>query len=169
MLRPAEVLGVLAAYYQYWRINILTFLEYRANFIMWFGFTIVYHATAIAALFVTMRQFPTMNTWDIKEMFFLYAMWMAGHELHNAFFFNVVSVPEYVRAGQFDRFLVRPLDALFQVLTVPSQQFPDGLILATATFCVATAYAGVKINWIFIVVILTDGERLNTFIYFFQL
>ena len=137
---------MLATYVQYWRINLLTFLEYRANFIMWFVFTIVYHATAIAALFVTMHQFPTMNTWDFRQMLFLYALWMMGHEIHNAFFFNVINVPEFVREGRFDRFLVRPLDALFQVLTVPQQLFPDGLILAAITLAVATKIVGVTVD-----------------------
>lgn len=137
---------MLAAYAQYWRTNLLTLVEYRANFIMWFGFTIVYHGVALAALYVTMRQFPSMNGWDFREMFFLYALWMTGHELHNSLFFTVVSVPEYVREGRFDRFLVRPLDTLFQVLTVPQQIFPDGLILAIATLAVATVAAGVKID-----------------------
>ena len=140
---------MLSAYIQYWRTNLLTMLEYRANFIMWFIFTLVYHGVALGALYVTMRQFPSMNGWDFRQMFFLYALWMSGHELHNALFFNVVSVPEFVREGRFDRFLVRPLDALFQVLTVPAQLFPDGLILAIATFAVATAYAHVRIDWIF--------------------
>lgn len=142
---------MLGAYVQYWRTNLLTMLEYRANFIMWFVFTIVYHGVALGALYVTMRQFPSMNGWDFRQMFFLYALWMTGHELHNALFFNVVSVPEFVREGRFDRFLVRPLDALFQVLTVPAQLFPDGLILAIATFIFATAYAHVRIDWIFCV------------------
>ena len=46
----------LAAYVQFWRINLLTMLEYRANFLMWFGFSVVYHGTAIAALYVTLRR-----------------------------------------------------------------------------------------------------------------
>jgi viologen exporter family transport system permease protein len=142
---------MVAAYLQYWRINMLTFLEYRANFFMWFGFTIVYHATAIAALYVTMRQFPSMNGWSFREMFFLYALWMLGHETHNVLFFTVISVPEYVREGRFDRFLVRPLDTLFQVLTVPQQLFPDGLILAVITFVVATAAVGVHVDALFLV------------------
>jgi len=144
---------MLAAYAQYWRINLLTFLEYRANFLMWLGFTIVYHATAIGALYVTMRQFPTMNGWDFREMFFLYALWMLGHEIHNAFFFNVVSVPDFVREGRFDRFLVRPLDTLFQVLTVPAQLFPDGLFLAIVTFVVATIAVGVRVDAGFIALV----------------
>ncbi len=28
---------MVGAYLQYWRVNFLTMLEYRANFIMWFG------------------------------------------------------------------------------------------------------------------------------------
>jgi len=139
-----------AAYRQYWRINILTMLEYRANFAMWFGFTIVYHAVALAALYVTMRTFPSMNGWNFREMFFLYALWMTAHELHNAFFFQTVFVPEYVREGRFDRFLVRPLDTLFQVLTVPQQQVPDGLILGAITLAAATIATGVRVDWIFV-------------------
>ncbi len=48
---------MLRAYLQYWRLNFLTLIEYRANFLMWFVFTIAYHGVALAALYVTMRQF----------------------------------------------------------------------------------------------------------------
>lgn len=142
---------MLAAYLQYWRLNFLTLLEYRANFIMWFLFTIAYHGVALGALYVTMRQFPSMNGWSFREMFFLYALWMSGHELHNTFFFAVMSVPEYVREGRFDRFLVRPLDTLFQVITVPQQTFPDALVLAFATLVAATIAAHVKVDAIFLI------------------
>jgi ABC-2 type transport system permease protein len=125
-------------------------LEYRANFFMWFVFTIVYHGVALGALYVTMRQFPSMNGWDFRQMLLLYALWMTAHELHNTLFFTVVIVPDYIREGRFDRFLVRPLDTLFQVLTVPQQIVPDGLVLAIATLAFATAIAGVRIDWLFV-------------------
>lgn len=144
---------MLAAYLQYWRVNLLTMIEYRANFVMWFFFTIVYHGVALGALYVTMRQFPSMNGWDFRQMFFLYALWMTGHETHNSLFFTIVSVPDYIREGRFDRFLVRPLDTLFQVLTVPQQIVPDGLILAVITLGAATATAGVKVDWTFALLI----------------
>ena len=144
---------MLAAYLQYWRVNLLTMVEYRANFIMWFFFTIVYHGVALAALYVTMRQFPSMNGWDFRQMFFLYALWMTGHETHNSLFFTIVSVPDYIREGRFDRFLVRPLDTLFQVLTVPQQIVPDGLVLGIITLGAATAAAGVKVDAAFALLI----------------
>jgi ABC-2 type transport system permease protein len=141
---------VLEAYKQYWRTNFLTMMEYRANFIMWFFFTIVYHGVALGALFVTMQQFPSMNGWNFRDMFFLYALWMCGHEMHNVFFFNVVSVPDFVREGRFDRFLVRPLDSLFQVLTVPQQISPDGFVLACVTLGVAAWASHVRVDLFFI-------------------
>lgn len=157
-------MGMLAAYAQYWRINFLTLLEYRANFIMWGAFTIVYHAVALGALYVTMRQFPSMNGWTFREMFLLYALWMTGHELHNALFFQVVSVPEYVREGHFDRFLVRPLDALFQILIVPQQLLPDGLLLALVTLAIAIPVAGLHLSallLLFIALIVCGGALID--------
>jgi ABC-2 type transport system permease protein len=136
----------LAAYAQYWRINLLTMLEYRANFLLWSGFTIVYHGTAIAALWVTLHQFPSMNGWDFRQMALLYGLWMLGHAVHNTFFFTVADVPTFVREGRFDRFLVRPLDTLFQALTVPQQVWPDELLLAIVFFIAATAYSGVHVD-----------------------
>lgn len=141
-----ELATMRATYRQYWRINLLTMIEYRANFLMWFAFTFVYHATAIAALWVTLNQFPSMNGWDFKQMAFLYGLWMMGHGFHNTFFFTVGDVPVMIREGRFDRFLVRPLDPLFQAMTVPQQIWPDELILSIVFFCFATAFAGVRVD-----------------------
>jgi ABC-2 type transport system permease protein len=141
----------LAAYAQYWRTNLLTMIEYRANFFMWSGFSLVYHGTAIAALYVTLRQFPSMNGWDFRQMALLYGLWMLGHAFHNTFFLTVGDVPTFVREGRFDRFLVRPLDALFQAITVPQQIWPDELVLAVIFFCFATVYSGVTVTLAYIV------------------
>jgi ABC-2 type transport system permease protein len=140
----------LAVYQQYWRITILTMIEYRASFFMWFGFTIVYHATAIGALYVTLHEFPSMNGWDFRDMAFLYGLWMLGHGVHSTFFYAIGEVPMMVREGKFDRFLVRPLDPLFQALTMPQQNIPDELFLAIAFFATATAFVHVRVDLAFL-------------------
>jgi ABC-2 type transport system permease protein len=113
---------------------------------MWFGFTIIYHATAVGALWVTLQQFPSMNGWDFRQMAFLYGLWMMGHAFHNTFFVTVGEVPNMIREGRFDRFLIRPLDPLFQAMTVPQQIWPDELILALLFFSVATHFVGVRVD-----------------------
>ena len=140
----------LDAYGRYWRINLLTMLEYRANFLMWGGFTLVYHASALAALWVTLRNFPSINGWDFRETAFMYGLWFLGHGVHNTFFYTIGSIPEFIREGKFDRFLVRPQDTLFQAMTVPQQIWPDELILALVYFAVVVPYSGVHVDWIFI-------------------
>ncbi len=140
----------LDAYRQYWRITLLTILEYRANFFMWSFFTLIYHGTAIVALWVTLQNFPSINGWDFKQTAFMYGLWMLGHSLNNALFFSVGNIPEFIRAGRFDRFLVRPLDPLFQAMTVPEQTWPDEIVLAIIYFCLVVPYAGVHMDWYFV-------------------
>ncbi|HMD03206.1 MAG TPA: ABC-2 family transporter protein, partial [Candidatus Baltobacteraceae bacterium] len=155
---------MVAAYAQYWRITLLTMLEYRANFLMWAGFTIFYHGTALAALWVTMHQFPSMNGWSIQEMAFLYGLWMLGHSFHNTFFVTVGEVPAMIREGRFDRFLVRPLDTLFQTMTVPQSYWPDELILAIVFFCFATSLNPVQVDAkfaIFVILVMLGGALID--------
>jgi len=58
---------------------------------------------------------------------------------------------ETMRDGEFDRFLVRPLDTLFQAITLPGQIFPDELILALVYFCAAVWYSRVQVDATFVV------------------
>ncbi len=137
-------------YRQYWRINLLTALEYRANFILWAFFTAIYHGSAIAALWVVLHAFPSLKGWDFRDMAFLYGLWMLGHALNNTFFFTIGDIPDHIRDGEFDRLLVRPLDTLFQAITTPAQIFPDELILALIYFFAATWWSHVHIDATFV-------------------
>ena len=151
-------------YRQYWRINLLTALEYRANFIIWFGFTFVYHGAALAALWIVLQEFPEMNGWTFSQMAFLYALWMLGHAVNNTFFLTVGDIPEHVREGEIDRILIRPLNPLFQVLTTPQQIFPDELILAIAVFVLATGWSAPVIDvWfvIFVPLVVLGGALID--------
>jgi ABC-2 type transport system permease protein len=142
---------MLGVYKQYWRINILTTLEYRENFLIWFAFTFVYHGSAVAALWIVLNRFPAMNGWTFRDMAFLYGLWMVAHALHNTFFSTVGDIPEHIRDGEFDRLLVRPLDTLFQAIATPGQIFPDELILGLVTFGIVTWYAGIRVDVTFVV------------------
>jgi ABC-2 type transport system permease protein len=140
-------------YRTYWRINLLTTLEYRANFLLWFGFTFVYHGSAVAALWIMLNNFPSMQGWDFRDMAFLYGLWMVAHALNATFFSTVDQIPEWIHDGEFDRFLVRPLDALYQVITTPGQVFPDELLLALAFLTVATIAGHLAVTPLFIVLV----------------
>jgi ABC-2 type transport system permease protein len=144
--KVAEAAGrYWSAYRQFWRLNFLTLLEYKANFFIWLLFTLVYHGVAIGTLWIMMSRFPSVKGWHWQGLFFLYALYMLGHTLNNTLFFTVGDVPELVREGKFDRLLVRPLNPLFQVLSQPGQIWPDELAIALIVFI--AAQAAVHLQW----------------------
>jgi ABC-2 type transport system permease protein len=161
--RLMQTLAIWADVYKvYWRINFLTALEYRANFLVWFGFTFIYHATALIALWIILQEFPSMNGWSFPEMAFLYALWMLGHAVNNTFFLTIGDVPEHVREGEFDRVFVRPLNALYQIITTPQQIFPDELVLAVTLFALATSWSHAIVDpwFVFFVPLVVLGSAL---------
>ena len=133
------------AYKEFWRLNFLTMTEYKANFFIWLAFTIVYHGVALAAIWIILTRFPSLNGWGRADVFFLYALWMVGHTLNNTLFFTVGDIPYQVQEGRFDRFLVRPLDPLFQVVSQPGQIWPDELVVALIVFGIAQSV--VHLQW----------------------
>ena len=149
--RSLPLRRMLGMYVEYWRINALTTLEYRENFLLWSLFTVVYHGASIAALYIVLHTFPSMNGWNFKDMAFLYGLWMLGHAVHNTLFSAVGNIPEHIREGEFDRVLIRPADALFQVIATPGQVFPDELLLGLIYFVGATLYAHVRIDVAFVI------------------
>lgn len=133
------------AYREFWRLNFLTMVEYKANFVIWLLFSIVYHGVALATIWIMLTRFPSLNGWTRGDVFFLYALWMVAHTLNNTFFFTVGDVPYHVQEGTFDRFLVRPLNPLFQVVSQPGQIWPDELAVALIVFLIAQAV--VHVQW----------------------
>lgn len=137
--------GHALAYREFWRLNFLTLLEYRFNFFIWLFFSIVYHGVALSVIWITMHRFPSLNGWHWADVFFLYTVFMLSHTVNNLFFFSVGWVPTHVREGDFDRFLVRPLEPLFQVLSQPGEIYPDEVAVAIVFFLFAQA--AVHIHW----------------------
>lgn len=147
------------AYIEYWRLNFKTLVEYKANFFIWLAFTIFLHGSAIATIWIIMNQFRSMNGWHWQEVFFLYALYMVGHTLNNTLFFTIGNVPYQIREGQFDRFLVRPLNPLFQVLSQPGQNWPDELVVAVVFLSFAQGL--VHLHWNLATVALVSGAAVG--------
>ena len=85
----------------------------------------------------------SIGGWSFPELLFLYALWALGHGVYAAVFGKVGQVTGHVRDGTFDRFLTRPLNPLFQVMTVPAGITIDDLFIAIPLFAVAQRLAGV--------------------------
>jgi ABC-2 type transport system permease protein len=146
-------------YAEFWRLNFLTLAEYRANFFVWLVFTLVLHGSAILTIWLTMNRFPIMNGWTWEQVVFLYALYWLASSLNGTLFFTIGDVPWHIREGRFDRFMVRPLDPLFQVISQPGQIWPDELIVALIFFAIVQGI--VHLQWTFAVVGLLAGAMVG--------
>lgn len=111
MARYLELYG----YFVIQRFKIL--MEYRLNFFIGMSSTAVLQAASLAAIWVVMRQVPSLNGWSFYEVILVYGLLTMGESITHMFADNLWTIGwNYVRSGDFDRFLVRPIDPLFHLL-----------------------------------------------------
>ena len=111
MLRYLE----LYRYFLIQRFKIL--MEYRLNFFIGSVSTMVMQAASLAAIWVVMRQIPSLNGWNLYEVILIYGLLTMGESITHMFADNLWTIGwNYIRSGDFDRFLVRPVDPLFHLL-----------------------------------------------------
>ncbi len=97
------------------RLKIL--MEYRVNFIIGVSSTVFLQAASLLSIWVVMQQVPSLQGWRYDEVLFIYGLLTLSQSLMHMFADNLWTVGwAYVRTGQFDRFLVRPIDPLFHLL-----------------------------------------------------
>lgn len=96
-------------------------LEYRANFVIWIVTGAVYQLTGFVFIWVVLTRFQTIAGWTLGEVAFLYGLRLLGHGAGLLMFNRMIEIENLVRDAEFDRFLVRPVPALLQVVT---RRFP---------------------------------------------
>lgn len=92
-------------------------MEYRLNFFIGTISTAILQAASLATLWVVMRQIPSLNGWSFDEVLLIYGLLTMGESITHMFADNLWTIGwNYIRSGDFDRFLVRPIDPLFHLL-----------------------------------------------------
>jgi ABC-2 type transport system permease protein len=127
------------------RLKIL--MEYRVNFLIGAASTILLQASGLLAIWVVMRQIPNLNGWTLDEILLIYGLLTLAKSINHMFADNLWTIGwNYIRSGQFDRFLVRPVNPLFHLLA--DRFCHDGLgNFLVGALLVAKASATLGIAW----------------------
>lgn len=97
---------------QFWK----TRLVYKADFTLGFFGQAISLGTSLAFLTLIFTQVNNINGWSYNELLLLAGFSGMIMNIHHVFLFNIFHLGEnYIVNGKFDRFLVRPLNPLFQV------------------------------------------------------
>ena len=137
-------------------------MEYRANFLIGASSTIVLQIAGLLTIWVVMAQIPSLNGWTFDEVLLIYGLITLSKSITHMFADNLWTIGmHYIRTGQFDRFLVRPIDPLFHMLA--DRFCHDGIgnfLIGAALVAKSTASLGIAwtpLNLLYIIVAVLSG------------
>jgi ABC-2 type transport system permease protein len=92
------------------------FLEYRLSFLIGASSTFFMQAGGLFAIWAVMRVAPNLVGWSFDQVLLLYGMVTLARSFEHMFADNLWTVGRhYILSGDFDRFLVRPINPLFHL------------------------------------------------------
>lgn len=128
------------------QISLLSRMQYRANFVAGILGLIFWNVINLGLIGVLVTQFTNLNNWTVWELVFLYCLWIVGHSLYSLFFSHTTQMENYLIAGTFDQFLLRPASPIIQFLGRELQhiEIADALIGLTG---ISLAYTQLNLHW----------------------
>src|SRR5262249_45451124 len=104
----------------YWALiaaALRTEFEYRANVLVQILFGLLYQGTGFIFIWVVLSRFKSLAGWTLGDVTFLYGLRLTAHAVWVVPLNRLIFLDATVREGDFDRYLVRPLNPLLQFLT----------------------------------------------------
>ena len=114
-------------------------MQSKVDFIMGLAGFFFTQILGLAFLFLVFRQIPSLNGWSLEQLVFIYGLAQIPRGIDHLLTDNIWLVAyRYVINGDFDRYMLRPMNILFQVISEKLQ--PDAVgELAMGTVLVVRA------------------------------
>jgi ABC-2 type transport system permease protein len=92
-------------------------MEYRADFLIGLLGFFVIQGTGIAFLYLVFQRIPSLNGWSFDEILFIYGFAQLPRGLDHLFTDNLwLLAGRIIVRGDFDRYLLRPINPLFHLI-----------------------------------------------------
>jgi ABC-2 type transport system permease protein len=142
LLRGVGLIGAFV------RAHLRQILEYRANFAIGVFAIMARHVASLLTLWVLFSHVQALGGWGPFEALYLYGYVALVNAVHHLLFANTLRVEFLVRDAGFDRYLVRPLPPVFQLMF---HYFDDDalgdFIPAIACLVIASTRLGLDYTW----------------------
>lgn len=92
-------------------------LQYRTSFVLYVLAAFALSFTDFLAVLIIFQHLPRLGGWTLGEVAFLYGTSYATFKLTDMAIGHLDLLPQQIQRGEFDLVLIRPLGALFQVIT----------------------------------------------------
>ncbi|BCG58572.1 ABC transporter permease [Paenibacillus sp. URB8-2] len=110
--------------------NLRSHMAYPLNFAIGVLSITFLGLSFILVSWVITQKVPVINGWGTYELIFMTSLWRTTHGIFIAFFVQSWFLDSLIRNGEFDRFLVRPLNPMFSFAAFNIQIYGFGDMLA---------------------------------------
>jgi ABC-2 type transport system permease protein len=115
------VAGALRLYLRYLSVSARAQLQYRVSFVLLAVGQALAMAAELAGVWMLLGRFGTVRGWSLPEVAMLFGLVDAAFALAEALARGFDTFPELLKSGDFDRVLLRPRAAAFQVAAREAQ------------------------------------------------
>ncbi len=137
---------VTAAYTALVRSRVAAQASYRASFAVEVGAQALIGIVEFTEVFVIFHQVRSLGGFDFAEVALMFGLATMAFGISDIVVGHIERMPYYVRTGQLDAFLLRPLSALGQVISSDFSLRRLGRVV-TSTVILVLALASVDIDW----------------------
>ena len=137
-------------FFNFFKLNLKAQMEYRINFIMSIFHISILQLGNLGLIWVVLDRFQTLREWTFGEIAFLVGLRLLSHGLFTLFLPEISwGLNNYILRGEFDRFLLKPVNPLFLLIT-------NGILLSGITdfssgiVILWIATKSLSLNWTFI-------------------
>jgi len=151
-------------WFRQWRILLAAAfrqsLTYKGNLILMMAGSAALQGTQLLFIGVLLGRFGVIAGWSTAQSAFLYGLRLSAHGVGTVFFGQHLATDTVIREGDYDRFLLRPVPPLIQLLT---RWFNLGTLgdLALGLGILITAITLAPIDWTPWLVLLTVAAAIG--------
>lgn len=111
-----KIRKMISIYFKLLNQQLKAILEYQADF--WIGVLAAVFTQGLGFIFLwtLYNQIPDIEGWGFWEVCFIYAMVFFTEGFVSLFFEGIWSISRYVNKGELDRFLLRPISPILQIM-----------------------------------------------------
>lgn len=121
-------------------------LQSKVDFLIGLVGFFLTQATGIAFLYLVFQQIPTLANWSLDQLIFIYGFAQIPRGIDHLLTDNIWLIAwRWVINGQFDRYMLRPMNLLFQVVAEKIQPDALGELLVGSVLIVISLSKGMVI------------------------
>lgn len=103
-------------YIAYFKVNMKSVMIYDIDYLIGIVAMIIKNIVNFGLILLLFHLIENIEGWTFNEMLFLYGYSTTAFAIWHCFFINVITIPYYIQIGTFDRFLLKPVNPIFQIM-----------------------------------------------------